>query len=460
MFSSHENQIRVLNKFKNETAYSWTEIESLLEKNTESKDGHLIWKNKKFSMCIRGQHKSPIVWTLMCKYRLEIPTGFKVHRFCNNKFCCRPEHVDIVTIGVPKLDDILESDYHEASLYLKKRSERDEKTNCMIWTGKCFQNSLYGHSAFRVDVSAHVLSFHVHNRTLFGKVPKGKLIRHLCNNPLCIEPAHLKLGTYSENAMDKIQNGTMNSGENHPNCKITTEIAKKIIDSYGTCTTAERAEQFGVSTRIVQHIDSGESWCHLPRKRKRLSENDEMIDEEYFLETKLCITKKKLMTSDQDFDKGCNLIERHVEKICDLHDKKEHWLWLGASGRDRYGVATMFKITYKAHRLSYQAYNKVTSIEEGKVIRHKCRYRKCVNPACLEIGTIVDNAKDKIRDGTHLFGEKHPKSKITDDLARKIWEDKTKLSGPEISQKYGVNIGNVKSILYNQAWVHMTGTTT
>lgn len=82
-----------------------------------------------------------------------------------------------------------------------KGIHRDE---CWPWTASRANN---GYGKFRDDsgrrIGAHRFSWILHN----GPIPEGLCVLHRCDNPICVNPAHLFLGTFHDNALDKAAKG-------------------------------------------------------------------------------------------------------------------------------------------------------------------------------------------------------------------------------------------------------------
>src|ERR1051326_6204138 len=79
---------------------------------------------------------------------------------------------------------------------------RAELGPCWVWTGGTDGN--YGTLCLRgSSVKAHRLSWEIH----FGAIPDGLWVLHRCDNPPCVNPAHLFLGTRSDNMLDAGQKG-------------------------------------------------------------------------------------------------------------------------------------------------------------------------------------------------------------------------------------------------------------
>lgn len=134
--------------------------------------------------------------------------------------------------------------------------------SCWIWTGYC-QHS--GHGIFRYDgkkILAHRFSW-----LLAGnEIPEGMCILHaphvICGHKNCVNPAHLRIGTQSENMKDRISDGTSNRGTNHGKCKLT-EAQVREIRLRSDENQRLLGEEFGVSKHTISHIVKRTSWSWL-----------------------------------------------------------------------------------------------------------------------------------------------------------------------------------------------------
>jgi len=111
--------------------------------------------------------------------------------------------------------------------YLKERSKYNKHTGCIEWIGS-IANDGYG-QAWQGDFwwRAHRLAYTVYK----GEIPEGKIICHHCDNPRCINPEHLYVGTQKTNAEDRVKRGRSNikTGEEAGAAKLTEAQAIEII---------------------------------------------------------------------------------------------------------------------------------------------------------------------------------------------------------------------------------------
>jgi hypothetical protein len=112
-------------------------------------------------------------------------------------------------------------------------------------------------------VLAHRFSWELHNKK---KVPNGLYVCHSCDNPLCVNPAHLFLGTQSDNVKDMWSKGRNNkSGEKNGRSKLTRQVVVKIRDEY----TGRRgqivslATKHGVGSSTIFDVVNHRSWTHI-----------------------------------------------------------------------------------------------------------------------------------------------------------------------------------------------------
>ena len=91
-----------------------------------------------------------------------------------------------------------------------------------------------------------------------GKIPKYKIVRHKCDNPWCINPNHLILGTQKENMQDMVDRGRSLYGERNLKSKLDSNQAKEIyLLNLGY---KEIAKKYNISKSSVNDIKNRRHW--------------------------------------------------------------------------------------------------------------------------------------------------------------------------------------------------------
>ena len=130
---------------------------------------------------------------------------------------------------------------------------------CWLWLGS---RNRRGYGYFYVNggvVRAHRAAWEFAN----GPIPDGLLVCHTCDNPPCVRPDHLWLGTYVDNARDRDAKGRMpvRAGEAQSAARLTEDAVRQIRAS--KLSQPALARQFGVSQRLIWAVLKGESWRHV-----------------------------------------------------------------------------------------------------------------------------------------------------------------------------------------------------
>ena len=83
---------------------------------------------------------------------------------------------------------------------------------------------------------------------------------------------------------------------------------------------------------------------------------------------------------------------------------------------------------------------------------HKCNNRSCVNALHLRWATATENAKDKIKHGTHVFGEKAYNAKLTEEQVKVIRSLRGKVPQSKIGKLFNITQSHVKDIQLGKRW--------
>lgn len=114
-------------------------------------------------------------------------------------------------------------------------------------------------------VYAHRASWELHK----GQIPDGLEVLHKCDNPACVKPKHLFLGTQTDNMRDCAAKGRVvykvqrRPGELNPMAKLTTEQVL-LIRARQRQEYRDIADEFRVSPALISMIRLRRIWAHLP----------------------------------------------------------------------------------------------------------------------------------------------------------------------------------------------------
>lgn len=145
---------------------------------------------------------------------------------------------------------------------------------CWEWQG-CLNIYGYGKVGIpRVEagrhgtMGAHRLAWEYTN----GPIPEGLCVLHICDNPPCCNPAHLRLGTKRDNTLDMVAKGRhgsksvpdCNLGSNNGRAKLTEELVLSLrrLHAEGV-SQKELADQLRMPLSTIHNAVSRKSWKHI-----------------------------------------------------------------------------------------------------------------------------------------------------------------------------------------------------
>lgn len=142
----------------------------------------------------------------------------------------------------------------------ERRIDRSGENGCWIWTGARFKS---GYGLFEINCKrwrAHRFSY----QHYVGNIG-GLHVLHRCDNPPCVNPDHLFLGSPKDNAIDRTEKSRSNFqkmvGELNVNSKLNSDAVREIRSSGRG--SADLAREFGVSRVTVNLVKKGKIWRHV-----------------------------------------------------------------------------------------------------------------------------------------------------------------------------------------------------
>lgn len=130
---------------------------------------------------------------------------------------------------------------------------------CWVWTGSRTAAG-YGRHCLRPGTTyAHRFSKEIH-----GDPPGSMSVLHRCDNPPCVNPAHLFLGTDVDNKADMVRKARQARGARLPQAILSAADAAAILANPGRRTQRQLAADFMVSTGTISDVVMRRTWAHVP----------------------------------------------------------------------------------------------------------------------------------------------------------------------------------------------------
>lgn len=137
--------------------------------------------------------------------------------------------------------------------------------DCIEHTGARFPSG-YGAKWFEgATRRAHRVAYCIAHNLQWDDI-KGQLVRHTCDNPACVNPEHLELGTHQDNMGDMRSRKRVASGTRNGNTKLTGEqvtwIHKHYVKRSTEFGTVALGRKFGVHNTCIHRIITNQYHTH------------------------------------------------------------------------------------------------------------------------------------------------------------------------------------------------------
>lgn len=159
----------------------------------------------------------------------------------------------------------LQIQYHGLSEYERLLKWTDVKgvEDCWDWLGS--RHKKMWHGQWRNGDGNIELAHRAAWRLMRGPIPTGLCVLHRCDNPSCLNPKHLFLGTRSDNTHDMWDKGRArpksSKGEKHGCAKLTDELVRDIRSSKES--GVELARRLSITQTTICDIRKRRTWKHI-----------------------------------------------------------------------------------------------------------------------------------------------------------------------------------------------------
>jgi len=137
------------------------------------------------------------------------------------------------------------------------KTEPEPNSGCWIWLGSRDRQG-YGYFAIskRQIVKAHRFA-------VIGEQRRNEQVLHRCDNPSCVNPSHLFLGSNLDNRRDSLLKGRVARGNSHGMSKLSEQSVSEIrAERARGITLAVLAARYGVGQNVVSAVARGIAWRH------------------------------------------------------------------------------------------------------------------------------------------------------------------------------------------------------
>lgn len=141
--------------------------------------------------------------------------------------------------------------------------QRGEPHECWPWIGARDRDGYGQFKILGVQHGAHRIAWMLHSES--SAPPARPLeVMHSCDNPPCVNAAHLSVGTHRQNLADMAKRGRAPRGSKHHNAKLSEEIVREILRRVAAGETRRAiGAAMGINENLVSQVATRRIWRHI-----------------------------------------------------------------------------------------------------------------------------------------------------------------------------------------------------
>lgn len=135
-----------------------------------------------------------------------------------------------------------------------------QRTDHGCWEVTSHKADDYGYPQIKLNGKARRLHRAVYEQE-YGVLTEDQVVRHICDNRLCVNPRHLTVGTHADNVADRVARGRCARGIANGRAKLDEASVKYIRKS--SLGSAFLARCYGVDIKTLIAARTGRTWAHV-----------------------------------------------------------------------------------------------------------------------------------------------------------------------------------------------------
>ena len=134
------------------------------------------------------------------------------------------------------------------------------ETSCWLWAGARHPQ---GYGLIKRKDGTQLRAHRVAYELAYGTIPVDAFVCHHCDNPQCVRPSHLFLGTHNDNMADMVSKGRSAHLHGYRNGSARLQPAEIVAIRQSDGCYRDIAVRFGISASAVGLVKRRERWAHL-----------------------------------------------------------------------------------------------------------------------------------------------------------------------------------------------------